>query len=261
MRLFALFVASLLGSAGCREPPVPPEAPRETRAEAPPPAPLASAAAAPVATDAAPEPDRARRAAEVVLARLAEKSFTDVHLDPGPPAPECKDGRCTWVFEGSGAYGGERSKLATLYVDDGTLAVAFEPNDGTGKRWEPDAYVKYRASAERAVNAVLDLPEVKRWCAAIEKKGVRCTLWLDSASEVACPAQPRLGDECLFGVYLGEVQPGYATRAFTVFVVPETWSVLGASGIECDRLSLKELRQHLSALARGQKTPKCASMP
>lgn len=191
---------------------------------------------------------------------FVDKVYSDPQLDPGGDVPKCEDGKCEYTFSASAAYQGERMALARVHVDAASGVVMYEPNDGKDKRWAPDAYAAYLAGSEKAIEAALAIPEVKRYCAALEKRGTRCLSWIDESSDVPCPDAPDLLHECLWTVYLGENQQTHSVRFATLAIVPQKWAVIGASTMECEIMPLAAFKKYMRAITnRPSQLPKCSA--
>jgi len=97
-------------------------------------------------------------------------------------------------------------------------------------------------SGKVAVDVAAALPEVKSYCAALEKaqQPSHCAMWSEdeSAPTTPCNRDPTYLDDCLWPVYLGESHPDHAVRFATIWVNLTSRSVGAVSDFACGRMPL-----------------------
>lgn len=114
-----------------------------------------------------------------------------------------------------------------------------------------------------AVDLVSRMPEVKRYCASLERAAQpsHCTMWPEepAAPGTTCAANASYTDDCLWPVYLGESQPDHSVRFATLYVNPTTRAVVAASDFMCGLMPIAAWRKWLGkrAAAPADKPPEC----
>ncbi len=95
-------------------------------------------------------------------------------------------------------------------------------------------------SGKVAVDVAAGLPEVKSYCAALERAPQKshCVMWSEdeSAPTTPCRRDPTYMDDCLWPVYLGESHPDHAVRFATIWVNLTSRSVAAVSDFACGRM-------------------------
>ena len=95
-------------------------------------------------------------------------------------------------------------------------------------------------AASAALAAVSRMPDVKAYCASLERAAqpVHCIVFLAEGPQAPCPAHPAITDECLWQVYVGEDQTTHTVRYTTVYLVPGSWKPVAASDPGCGLMPL-----------------------
>lgn len=114
-----------------------------------------------------------------------------------------------------------------------------------------------------AVDLVALLPEVKSYCASLERAAQpsHCTMWSEdeAAPTTVCRAGASHTDDCLWPVYLGESHPDHAVRFATMWVNPTSRAVIAVSDFACGRMPLAVWRAWRAKVAAApqDQAPDC----
>lgn len=119
------------------------------------------------------------------------------------------------------------------------------------------------AAARLAVELVARMPEVKRYCASLERapQPSHCAMWPEEPADpkATCSANAAFTDDCLWPVYLGESHPDHSVRFATLYVNPTTRAVVAVSDFVCGLMPVATWRKWNArqASASPDKGPEC----
>jgi len=115
------------------------------------------------------------------------------------------------------------------------------------------------SDGKTAVDLALGMPEVKAYCASLEKapQPSHCTMWSEDerAPTTRCKADASYLDDCLWPVYLGESHPDHAVRFATIWVNLTSNSVAAVSDFACGQMPLATWRAWRIAVAAAPDNP------
>jgi hypothetical protein len=120
------------------------------------------------------------------------------------------------------------------------------------------------AEGKTAVDIVSRLPDVKRYCASLERaqQPSHCAMWSEdeNAPTTRCASNASFLDDCLWPVYLGESQPDHTVRYATLWVNLTARTVTAVSDWACGRMPASVWRAWRAKVsATPDKPPDCPS--
>jgi hypothetical protein len=198
----------------------------------------------------------------LVASQLVREGLVDARVEAPSKPPLCQADECHWQFVVTAGKNGDRTELGTLHVDVKTNEAQWEPNDGRNKRYTIEAYTDYEQARQRVELAVLALPYVKKYCERLrDQHKLDCALWAEQQPEnMQCVPKPSVLDDCLWPVYLGEINVDHAVRQATFYVDATNASVVAASPMACGPMPLVKWRAYV-AKSRTGKLPPCPDEP